>query len=70
MTVRRPLINDAGTLRELPAGDAVAGAAPLWWITADEAVSVPARAQYTIHGEFRNEGELRLGADAELRVMA
>jgi hypothetical protein len=56
-------------LESLRGPSGVGSGTPLWWITADEAVSVPARAQYTIHGEFRNEGELRLGADAELRVM-
>lgn len=75
MATRRPIVNIAGVLQELPVGDvvptgAVSGGIPVWWILSAETVDVPDRSQYNIHGEFRNEGEIRLGVDAELRVMA
>lgn len=54
-----------------PPGEGASGSGtPLWWILAAETINVPPRGQYAIHGEFRNEGELRLGANAELRVTA
>lgn len=53
-----------------PPGADGAGTAALWWIEPSEVVSVPPRAQYVVHGEFRNEGEIRLGVNAELRVTA
>jgi len=55
-----------------PAGPpgAGTGSAPFWWIVDDQVVEVPARTQYVIHGEFRNEGEIRVGQNAEIRVLA
>lgn len=55
-----------------PAGEAgpAGSGAPFWWIEPVEVVTVAERTQYVVHGEFRVEGEVRAGLNAEIRVMA
>jgi len=70
MAVRKPLVNIAGNIKELPAGDSIdTGVGVKNTLSSGEVITVPAGYQFHVHGKLRMHGTAILRTAGEALVV-